>query len=91
MGRSISICCLIKRALVEGSIRDGGRVRQAVNMLDAFSPLLRFLARHVMRIRPGYFRLLSNLGIEVTQDGSKAVETGTTLHEVVIFKKIEAQ
>jgi len=67
------------------------RVLEAVNMLDAFNPLLRFLARHVMRIKPGYFRLLSNFRIEVTQDGSKAVETGTTLHEIVIFKKIEAQ
>jgi len=34
---------------------------------------------------------LSNFRIEVTQDGPKAVETVTPLHEIAIFKKIEAQ
>lgn len=65
------------------------RVLEAVNTLDAFNPLLRLLAKYIMRIRPGYFRLLSDFTVLVTRDGNTSTETGTTLHEIVIFKKVE--
>jgi hypothetical protein len=61
------------------------RVLEAVNMLDNFSAVLRFAARHILRMKPGYFRLLSDFQLEA--EGN--VETGTTLHEIVAFKPIK--
>jgi hypothetical protein len=59
---------------------------EAVDMLESFSPVLRVLARHVLKIKPGYFRLVSDFELDVRQAGRSAKETGTTLHEIVLFK-----
>jgi len=60
------------------------KVLEAVNMLDNFSAALRFAARYLLRMKPGYFRLLSDFRLEA--EGN--VETGTALHEIVAFKAI---
>ena len=60
-------------------------------MLENYHPLLRFLAKHVLRLQPGYFRLASAFELEVTQDTGSVVETGTTLHEIVLFKPAQRQ
>ncbi|MFX1561136.1 MAG: lipocalin-like domain-containing protein [Promethearchaeota archaeon] len=65
------------------------KVLEAVDMLDNFNPVLRFLAKNVLRLKPGYFRLLSNFELEVNLKGQTHKETGSTLHEVVLFKSAE--
>ncbi len=62
------------------------RVLEAENMLDYFHPVLGFLAKNVLRMKPGYFRLLSNFDLEVTLEGDTSKESGSTLHEIVLFK-----
>ncbi len=65
------------------------RVLEAVDMLNNFNPVLRFLAKNILRIKPGYYRLLSNFELEVNHEGHTYSENGTTLHEVVLFKSAE--
>jgi hypothetical protein len=65
------------------------RILEAQDMLDNFSPLLRFAAKHILRIKPGYFRLASDFTLDVTQNGASMRETGTTLHEIVLFKPVQ--
>ena len=68
------------------------RILEAQDMLENFNPIFRFLAKYIMRIKPGYLRLLSDFDLKVTQDekARKTVnETGSTLHEIVIFKPIQ--
>ena len=55
---------------------------------DNRSPLLRILARYVLRLKPGYFRLLSDFEIELTVGGEPIREQGRTLHELVAFQPI---
>jgi hypothetical protein len=64
-------------------------VLEAEDMLNNFSPVLRFIAKNVLRLKPGYFRLASDFDINVTRDGKTNKETGTTLHEIVMFKSAE--
>ena len=64
-------------------------VLEAEDMLNNFSPVLRFIAKNVMRLKPGYFRLASDFDIKVTRDGKINTELGTTLHEIVMFKSAE--
>ena len=65
------------------------RILEAQDMLENFNPLLRFLARNFLRIQPGYFRLLSEFELEVMRDGKPVIETGETLHEIVLFKPVQ--
>jgi hypothetical protein len=65
------------------------RVLEAEDMLENFAPVLRFVAKNVLRLKPGYFRLLSNFEIKTTISGKPQIETGTTLHEIVLFKSCE--
>jgi hypothetical protein len=65
------------------------RVLEAEDMLDNFSPVLRFIAKNVLRLKPGYFRLISDFEIKVTKGQTTDKETGTTLHEIVMFKPSE--
>jgi predicted secreted hydrolase len=67
---------------------DVARTFEEVNMLDNFNPILAFLAKHVLRMRPGYFRLNSNFTLKATQDQVTTTETGSTLHEVVTFTQL---
>ena len=68
------------------SVKD---VLEAEDMLNNFSPVLRFIAKNVLRLKPGYFRLASNFDIKVTRGGKTGKETGTALHEIVMFKSAE--
>jgi len=67
------------------------KILEAQDMLENFSPVLRFLARNIIRIKPGYFRLVSDFELEVTRDGVPVKETGRTLHEIVLFKPVEQE
>lgn len=67
------------------------KILEAQDMLENYSPILRFLARNILRIKPGYFRLLSDFELKVTREGRSMKETGTTLHEIVLFKPVERE
>ncbi len=64
-------------------------VLESVDMLEGRSALLRFIARAIAGIRPGYFRLQSDFTISVTRKRKKIRESGSTLHEIVILKTQE--
>jgi hypothetical protein len=64
------------------------RVLESENMLDNFGAILRFAASKILRLQPGYFRLLSDFTLKIDHDDIRAEETGTTLHEIVAFKPI---
>ena len=65
------------------------RILEAQDMLENFNPVLRVLAKHVLGIQPGYFRLESDFELEVTRDGKSVKEHGRTLHEIVLFKPVQ--
>jgi hypothetical protein len=65
------------------------RVLEAQDMLENYHPVLRFIAKNLLRLKPGYFRLFSNFELEVTHNGVTKKEAGTTLHEIVLFKSSE--
>lgn len=65
------------------------KIIEAQDMLENFHPVLRLFAKNVLRIKPGYFRLLSDFDLTVHRHGTSASETGTTLHEIVLFKPIK--
>jgi hypothetical protein len=58
-------------------------------MLDNFGTILKFIAKYILRLKPGYFRLLSDFEIKITHEGKTNTETGSTLHEIVMFKPSE--
>lgn len=62
------------------------RVLEAQDMLENFSPLLRFIAGKLLRMKPGYFRLESDFELEARRGTETIKQTGTTLHEIVLFK-----
>ena len=61
---------------------------EAQDMLKNYNPLLRFLAGKILRLKPGYFRLVSDCDLDVTRDGMTRSETGMALHEIVLFKAV---
>jgi hypothetical protein len=65
------------------------KVLEAQDMLENFNPVLRFIAKNILRLKPGYFRLVSDFELEVTRGGKTTKEAGTTLHEIVMFKPSE--
>ncbi len=65
------------------------KVLESVDMLDNFGPVLRFIAKNIIRLKPGYFRLASDFTITVDHGGPSVTESGTTLHEIVMFKPAE--
>ena len=65
------------------------RILEAENMLDNFGTILKFIAKYILRLKPGYFRLLSDFEIKITHEGKTNTETGSTLHEIVMFKPSE--
>jgi len=67
------------------------RILEAQDMLENFSPVLRFLAKNILRIQPGYFRLLSEFELDVMRDRKPVKETGETLHEIVMFKPVQQE
>jgi predicted secreted hydrolase len=62
------------------------KVYEQVNMLDMFNPVLAFIAKNFMKMKPGYFRLHSDFTLKALKD--QTVETGSTLHEIVTFKQL---
>ena len=64
-------------------------VLESQDMLENFSLPLRLAAKYLLRLRPGYFRLASNFEISVTRQGKTDKETGTALHEIVLFRSAE--
>ena len=67
------------------------KILEAQNMLQNFNPVLRFLAKNIVGIQPGYFRLQSGFNLAVTRDGSILQEVGKTLHEIVLFKPVQQE
>jgi hypothetical protein len=65
------------------------KVLEAQDMLENYNPVLRFIASNILRIKPGYFRLVSGFELEVAHGEEIAKEEGTTLHEIVMFKPSE--
>ena len=65
------------------------KVLEAQDMLENYHPVLRFIAKNLLRLKPGYFRLVSDSELEVTHGGKTTKEAGTTLHEIVLFKPSE--
>jgi hypothetical protein len=65
------------------------KILESQNMLDNFSLPLRLIAKYLLRLRPGYFRLLSDFEINATREGKSNKETGTALHEIVLFRSAE--
>ena len=63
-------------------------ILEAQDMLENYNPFFRFLAKYFLRIQPGYFRILSDFELEVGKGEKTMKESGTTLHEIVIFKPI---
>jgi len=62
------------------------KILESQDMLENFSAPLRFLAKHLLHLRPGYFRLESDFEIDVTRKGITNKEKGTALHEIVLFR-----
>ncbi|MFX0031272.1 MAG: lipocalin-like domain-containing protein [Candidatus Hodarchaeota archaeon] len=62
------------------------KIIDADNLLFELSPVVRFLAKTLLRIKPGYFRLNSKYIIEYLYEDTVFKEIGNTLHEMVIVK-----
>jgi len=67
------------------------RILEAQDMLENFNPVLGLLAKHVLGIQPGYFRLESDFELEVMRNGESVKENGRTLHEIVLFKPVQQE
>jgi hypothetical protein len=65
------------------------KVLEGQDMLENFSLPLRLIAKYLLRLRPGYFRLESDFEIGVTRNGITNKEKGTALHEIVLFRSAE--
>jgi hypothetical protein len=64
------------------------KILEAQDMLQNYNPVIRFIARNFLRLHPGYFRLLSDFELEVHRNGKISQESGTTLHEIVLFQPV---
>jgi predicted secreted hydrolase len=67
---------------------DMTKVLEAQDMLENYHPLVMFLAKNILHLKPGYFRLVSDFELEVDRGAGIKKETGKTLHEIVLFKPI---
>jgi len=56
-------------------------------MLSGFNPILRFLAKNVLKLNPGYFRFNSKFEIDFKYNETSFKEIGNALHEMVILKQ----
>jgi len=62
------------------------KIIDAVNLLHELNPITRFLAKNLLKLKPGYFRLNSNFILDIKDGGKSYQEKGSTLHEMVITK-----
>jgi len=67
------------------------KILEAQDMLENFNLFLQMIAKHILRINPGYFRLVSDFELDVKRDGISTRESGTTLHEIVLFKPVQEE
>ncbi len=58
----------------------------ADNLLFELNPILRFIVKRVLKLKPGYFRLNSKFTLEFTHEGKAYKEQGNCLHEMVKAK-----
>ncbi len=58
----------------------------ADNLLYELGSITRFLAKNLLKLRPGYFRLNSKFQLSIINEGQLDIEKGSTLHEMVITK-----
>ncbi|MFX0008936.1 MAG: lipocalin-like domain-containing protein [Candidatus Hermodarchaeota archaeon] len=65
---------------------DVQEIVDADNLLFELNPILRILAKYLLRIKPGYFRLKSKFSIDFADGDIVYKEEGDTLHEMVIVK-----
>lgn len=65
------------------------QVLEAQDMLENYHPILRFIAKNILRLKPGYFRLVSDSELQVTHAGEINNEAGMALHEIVMFASSE--
>ena len=61
-------------------------VIDADNLLYELGLITRFLAKYLLKLRPGYFRLNSKFQLNILFEGKPEIEKGSTLHEMVIAK-----
>ena len=67
-------------------VLDVEEIIDADQLLSEFNPIVRFLAKNILKINPGYFRFKSKFEINITEDDTLYREKGTTLHEMVIVR-----
>ncbi|MFX1453519.1 MAG: lipocalin-like domain-containing protein [Promethearchaeota archaeon] len=58
----------------------------ADNLLYGMNPVLRFIVKYLLRLKPGYFRLNSKFIIDFQYEGTMYKENGNCLHEIVVSK-----
>lgn len=58
----------------------------ADNLLFEMGSVTRFLAKNILKLKPGYFRLNSKFQLKIRHEEKSFIEKGTTLHEMVITK-----
>ncbi|MFX1275588.1 MAG: lipocalin-like domain-containing protein [Promethearchaeota archaeon] len=58
----------------------------ADNLLFELGPVLRFIVKNILKLKPGYFRLKSKFNVNIQHNGEIYKEEGNTLHEMVIAK-----
>jgi predicted secreted hydrolase len=64
------------------------KVLEAESMLNNFNIALRFIAKNILGMKPGYFRLNSHFKLRTMHNGISYEEDGNTLHEIVTFKQL---
>jgi len=67
---------------------DVAKVLEAESMLSNFNVALRVIAKNILHMKPGYFRLSSDFKLKVTHNGKSFEENGNALHEIVTFKQL---
>ncbi|MEJ2251374.1 MAG: lipocalin-like domain-containing protein [Candidatus Lokiarchaeota archaeon] len=74
--------------LSEGNIIDleVEKIIDSDNLLFELNPLVRVIAKNLLRLNPCYFRFYSNFEMKLSIQGNYYQEKGTTLHEMVMIK-----
>jgi len=60
------------------------RIVDADNLLNDFGAVIRFLGKHVLGLKPGYFRFNSKVEFDMEIEGETFKEKGDMLHEMII-------
>jgi len=65
------------------------RIVDADNLLNEFGPLVRFIGKHLLRLKPGYFRFNSKVEFDMVIEGESFKEKGDMLHEQIILSSLD--